>query len=123
MDIKVKKVYDEPGESDGFRVLVDRLWPRGMTKGEVNADLWLKDIAPSDHLRKWFSHDPEKWGEFVNRYKDELARKPEPVAALIDAARMGTVTLLYSAKDEHYNNARALREYLLAVHGGTKKAA
>jgi len=114
MKILVKRSFDEPDGSDGLRVLVDRLWPRGLTKGEVDADLWLKDIAPSEGLRKWFSHDISRWGEFQDKYFAELEKKPDEVKKVLDALEKGTVTFLYSAKDERHNNAVALKEYILS---------
>lgn len=109
--IKIKRVYDEPDRDDGFRILVDRLWPRGLSKEKVKVDLWLKDVAPSDALRKWFGHDAEKWDEFKSRYFEELKGKKELVDLIIEKAR-GGVTLLYGAKEEKYNNAAALKEYI-----------
>ncbi|MCZ7391843.1 MAG: DUF488 domain-containing protein [Candidatus Methanoperedens sp.] len=109
--IKIKRVYDEPDRDDGFRILVDRLWPRGLSKDKVKVDLWLKDIAPRDTLRKWFAHDPKKWDEFKSRYFEELKGKKELVDLIIGKAR-GGVTLLYGAKEEKYNNAAALKEYI-----------
>ena len=114
MKILVKRSFDEPDGSDGLRVLVDRLWPRGLTKGEVDADLWLKDIAPSEGLRKLFSHDISRWGEFQDKYFAELEKKPDEVKKVLDALEKGTVTFLYSAKDERHNNAVALKEYILS---------
>ncbi len=111
--IKIKRVYEEPDRSDGFRILVDRLWPRGLKKEEVKVDLWLKDIAPSDELRKWFEHDPGKWDEFKRRYSEELKEKKELVDLIIAKVHSG-VTLLYGTKEEKYNNARALEEYIEA---------
>lgn len=109
--IKIKRVYDEPEESDGFRILVDRLWPRGLSKEKVKVDLWLKEIAPSDALRKWFAHEPEKWEEFKRRYFEELKDKKGLIDVIIEKAR-SKVTLLYGAKEEKYNNAAALKEYI-----------
>jgi uncharacterized protein YeaO (DUF488 family) len=109
--IKIKRIYEDAEESDGFRILVDRLWPRGLSKEKAKADLWLKDIAPSDALRKWFAHDQKKWSEFKRRYFEELKEKEELVDLIIEKAR-GRVTLLYGAKEEKYNNAAALKEYL-----------
>lgn len=111
--IKIKRVYDEPEEGDGFRLLVDRLWPRGLSKEKAKVDLWLKDIAPSDALRKWFAHEPERWNEFKHRYFEELKDKKEMIKLIIEKAR-GTVTLLYGTKEEKYNNAVALKEYIEA---------
>ncbi len=112
MQIKIKRIYDAPAADDGFRILVDRLWPRGMKKDGAPFALWLKEIAPGDALRKWFSHDPAKWAEFKKRYFAELRTKQDSVALLRQHARAGAVTLLYSAKDEKHNNAAALLEYL-----------
>lgn len=113
-DIQIKRVYEPASPEDGWRVLVDRLWPRGMTKERAQADLWLKEAAPSTELRLWFGHDPAKWDEFMRRYRAELDAQPEAVAALLAAAARGRLTLLYSARDETRNQAVALREYLLA---------
>jgi len=110
--IQIKRIYDEPDKSDGFRVLVDRLWPRGLSKDRGKVDLWLKDMAPSDELRKWFSHDPDKWPEFRKRYKEELKGKQELVEQLCEEAKKGKVTLLFAAKDTEHNNAVVLREIL-----------
>ncbi len=110
--VKIKRVYDHPEKTDGMRVLVDRLWPRGVKKEDAGLDLWLKDIAPSNELRKWFSHDPSKWQEFRKRYMKELEGKPGMIADLKKAVRRGTVTLLYAAKDPDRNNAAVLKEML-----------
>lgn len=110
--IQVKRVYDEVAESDGSRILVDRLWPRGLSKDKAKVEVWLKDIAPSDELRKWFGHEPEKWDEFRRRYFEELKDKKELVGMIIEKSQIGTATLLYGAKDEKYNNAVALKELL-----------
>ncbi len=112
-NIRIKRVYEPATPQDGFRVLVDRVWPRGMTKEQVHAGLWLKEAAPSTELRKWFGHDPAKWDEFVRRYDQELDAKPETVKTLLDLADRGQFTLVYSAKDEAFNQAVALRRYLL----------
>lgn len=112
MHIKIKRVYEQPDIADGTRILVDRLWPRGMTKAKARVDFWLKDIAPSTELRKWFSHDPDKWMEFKTRYRAELNQNDEQVARLMSEIEKGTVTLLYSAKDEEHNAAVFLREFL-----------
>ena len=113
MQIWLKRAYEPPGPQDGTRVLVDRLWPRGVSKEEAQIDLWLKQIAPSDSLRKWFNHDPNKWELFKERYYQELkADKPEQVRDLADIAGQGRVTLVFGAKDERLNNAAALKEYL-----------
>ena len=110
--IHIKRVYEPPEKGDGMRILVDRLWPRGLSKERAKADLWLKDVAPSDALRKWFGHDPAKWAEFRRRYYRELDGKEALVEQIADIARRGTATLVYGAKDEEHNNAAALIEYL-----------
>ena len=112
--IQIKRVYEAPVVSDGYRVLVDRVWPRGMTKKRLGADVWLKSVAPSTDLRNWFKHDPAKWKGFKKRYFLELDQNPEGVATLIAAIKKGLVTLLYSAKDTDCNQAVALKEYLSA---------
>jgi uncharacterized protein YeaO (DUF488 family) len=111
MPLKLKRVYAEPAPSDGKRILVDRLWPRGLSKEKAAIDLWLKDVAPSNELRKWFSHDPAKWTEFKTRYRAELKHNPEAVASLKQAAK-GKTTLLFGAKDEEHNEAVVLQELL-----------
>jgi uncharacterized protein YeaO (DUF488 family) len=113
-DIRTKRVYEPANKKDGFCVLVDRVWPRGLKKEQVRSDLWLKDVAPSTDLRKWFSHTPSKWVGFKRRYFKELDDKPDAVELLIDKAAKGRVTLLFSARDEQYNQATALKEYLLS---------
>jgi uncharacterized protein YeaO (DUF488 family) len=112
MKIKIKRVYEKPDKEDGFRILVDRLWPRGLTKEKASVDLWLKDIAPSTELRKWFGHDPDKWKEFRKRYNEELKKNEEQVSLLKDQIKKGTVTLVYGAKDEEHNEALVLKEVL-----------
>lgn len=112
MKLKIKRAYDRPEKSDGYRVLVDRLWPRGKRKEDLDIDLWLKEIAPSDNLRKWFSHDPERWEEFKAHYFEELDGNAGAVDQLLTAANKGALTLVYSAKEEKYNNAVALKEYV-----------
>ncbi|MEM1944549.1 MAG: DUF488 domain-containing protein [Nitrososphaerota archaeon] len=111
--IRVKRVYEKPDRGDGVRILVDRLWPRGLKKNVAKIDLWMRDIAPSDSLRKWFSHDPSRWEEFRRRYWVELDGKEELVKQLLDMARKGRITLLYSASDTKHNNALALYELLV----------
>lgn len=110
--IKLKRIYDPPAPDDGRRVLVDRLWPRGIAKDAARLDDWLKEIAPSDELRKWFGHDPAKWEEFRKRYRAELDSHGNLLAELRAAAEKGTVTLLFAAKDEEHNNAVVLKELL-----------
>lgn len=111
MSVSLKRVYESPEPSDGRRVLVDRIWPRGMTKAGAKIDLWLKDVAPSTGLRKWFGHDPVKWGEFQKRYRAELEGSPA-LAELRKLARKSKVTLVYAAKDEKHNNAVALGSFI-----------
>ena len=108
MKIAIKRVYQEPDPADGFRILVDRLWPRGHSKERAKIDLWLKDIAPSTELRKWFNHDPAKWTEFQKRYKQELKSKGDLLDAIKEKLHQGPVTLLYGAKDEAHNEAVVL---------------
>ena len=110
--IQVKRVYEKQTKTDGTRFLVDRLWPRGMSKETLRVDGWIKDIAPSDSLRRWFGHDPKKWKEFRSRYFAELGSKHEAWEPIVKAARRRNVTLLYGARDTEHNNAVALRDYL-----------
>ena len=112
MKIGLKRVYDSAAKSDGRRVLVDRIWPRGLSKKAARIDLWLKDVAPSTPLRQWFAHDPGKWSEFKNRYFKELDKNPEAVEQLRILAGKGAMTLVFSAKEEKFNNAVALKAYL-----------
>lgn len=112
--IRIKRTYDPPARTDGRRVLVERLWPRGMKKESLVMDEWLKEVAPSTELRKWFGHEPERWTEFQRRYKAELRANPAAWKSLLDATREGTVTLLYSAHDTEHNGAIVLREFLMA---------
>jgi uncharacterized protein YeaO (DUF488 family) len=112
MKVKIKRVYEAPSEEDGKRILVDRLWPRGLTKEKASVDLWLKDIAPTATLRKWFSHDPDKYEEFKRRYLDELKNNKEQVSALKDEIKKGPITLVYGAKDEKHNEAFVLKDML-----------
>lgn len=113
MEIVLKRTMEAPAEGDGTRLLVDRLWPRGVRKDSLQMDAWLKEVAPSTELRKWFGHDPAKWDEFQRRYHAELDARPEVLEALLAAARRGRVTLLYSARDGKHNQAVALRAYVL----------
>ncbi len=110
--IRIKRIYEPPAAADGRRVLVDRLWPRGMSKDEAKVDEWLKEISPSAELRTWFGHDPAKWKEFRTRYREELKHQGELLDRLRTEARTGTVTLLFAAKDEEHNNAVVLKELL-----------
>jgi uncharacterized protein YeaO (DUF488 family) len=111
MSVFLKRAYESPATTDGTRVLVDRLWPRGVTKAKARIDLWLKDLAPSTELRKWFGHDPEKWSEFQTRYRAELKGNPA-LSSLRELARQGNITLIYAAKDESHNDAVVLRQVL-----------
>ena len=110
--IKLKRAYDRPSKDDGARYLVERLWPRGIKKTELPLDGWLKDVAPSPELRKWFGHDPEKWTQFQRRYFTELRAHEESLRPLRKAARQGPVTLVFSSHDTEHNAAVALRDYL-----------
>jgi uncharacterized protein YeaO (DUF488 family) len=110
MNIKIKRVYEQPDKDDGRRILVDRLWPRGLTKEKASVDLWLKDIAPSTELRKWYGHDPDKWEEFKERYLSELKGNSEQIWLLKQEMEKGVVTLVYGAKDEEHNEAVVIQE-------------
>jgi uncharacterized protein YeaO (DUF488 family) len=112
MAIRLKRAYEKKGGHDGTRVLVDRVWPRGVCKQEAGIDQWLKEIAPSTPLRKWFGHDPDKWPEFKKRYFRELDQNELMVEKLFEMNRKGAVTLVFASKNEKYNNAVALKEYL-----------
>ena len=112
MKLSIKRVYSEPDKSDGMRILVDRLWPRGLSKEKAKVDLWLKDISPSNELRKWFGHDPKRWPEFKRRYTEELSKAATPLDALQEIARRNVATLLYGAKDEEHNEAVVLLDLL-----------
>ncbi|MGH9734421.1 MAG: DUF488 domain-containing protein [Candidatus Acidiferrales bacterium] len=110
---KVKRIYEAATPEDGYRVLVDRIWPRGMSKEKAHVDLWMKEIGPSDRVRKWFGHDPNRWAEFQKRYRGELKKNSELVGELrAFEKKHGTVTLVYSARDDQHNQAVALREFL-----------
>jgi uncharacterized protein YeaO (DUF488 family) len=112
-DIRLKRAYEPPSPEDGTRVLVDRLWPRGVRKSEAAIDCWLKEVAPSSELRRWFGHDPARWEEFERRYRAELSARPELLDRLRALAERGILTLVYSAHDEEHNQAVALRGMLL----------
>lgn len=112
MRITIKRVYLEADPTDGFRILVDRLWPRGLSKERARVDLWLKEVAPSTELRKWFQHDPAKWTEFQKRYKQELKSKGDQLDIIKEKLHHGPVTLLYGAKDEEHNEAAVLLSML-----------
>jgi uncharacterized protein YeaO (DUF488 family) len=113
--IKLKRAYEQPDPGDGRRILVDRLWPRGVKKADAAIDFWLRDIAPSAELRRWFAHRPERWPEFRRRYLAELQERPELIEEIRKAARGGPVTLVYAARDEAHNDAVALKELLTGV--------
>ena len=115
MKIGIKRVYEKPAKEDGHRILVDRLWPRGLTKEKARIDFWAKNLAPSTELRQWYGHDPAKWVEFKSRYYAELQANPKLLQELLTQARRGPVTFLYSSKEERLNNAVALKEYLEAL--------
>lgn len=110
--IKIKRAYEPAEKADGRRFLVDRVWPRGVSRDELEIENWLKEVAPSAELRKWFGHDPQRWNEFRRRYRQELAVKQDALAPLLDAGRRGTVTLVYGARDEQHNQAVVLKQLL-----------
>ncbi len=110
--IKIRRVYDKPGPDEGSRFLIDRLWPRGKRKEDLDMVAWLKEASPSNELRKWYVHDPAKWDEFRRRYFAELEAHPEAWQPILDAARHGNVTLLYSTRETNLSNAAALRQFL-----------
>lgn len=112
MSVRIKRIYDAPSTDDGYRVLVDRVWPRGLSKKEARLDRWLKEIAPSTELRRWFAHDPSRWSEFRRRYRGELEKSPALIQEIAEKAQSGPVTLLFSARDQQHNQAVVLREWL-----------
>lgn len=112
LDIRLKRAYEPPAASDGTRVLVDRLWPRGITKTEAAIDYWFRDLAPSTELRRWFRHDPALWDEFQRRYRSEIDRHPERLNELLQLAHAGPLTLVYGARDEQHNDAVVLQRVL-----------
>lgn len=113
-NVKLKRAYEPPSPEDGTRILVDRLWPRGLSKQKAALDCWMKDIAPSTELRKWFGHDPKRWKEFRRRYAEEMRQHPDLLAELRSLARRHKITLVYAAHDETHNDAVVLRDVLLA---------
>ena len=120
--IQLKRVYESRGNNDGKKFLVERLWPRGVKKTALADAVWLKDVAPSTELRKWFGHDPKKWAKFQRRYQIELKQHEEGLEPILQAARHGTVTLLYSSHDTEHNNAVVLREYLEGKLGANRES-
>ena len=122
MAIRLKRAYDEPAQNDGYRILVDRVWPRGISKKESRLDEWLKNIAPSTELRKWFDHDPAKWEQFLERYFRELDGHKQAIDKLITLATNGRLTLVFAAKDRDHNNAVALKKYVMKKMGGDKSS-
>jgi uncharacterized protein YeaO (DUF488 family) len=110
--IRLKRVYEKPSRTDGSRILVDRLWPRGLTKEDAAVTLWLKDVAPSTELRKWFGHEPARWKQFQSRYRKELRKKKDALKLLRQKAKTRTVTLVYGARDEEHNEALVLKKVL-----------
>lgn len=120
--IKLKRVYESMGNDDGKKFLVERLWPRGVKKTALANAVWLKDVAPSTELRKWFGHDPKKWGDFQHRYRVELKEHQAVLGSILEAARRGTVTLLYSSHDTEHNNAVVLRDYLQRKLGSDRQS-
>ena len=112
MKLQIKRAYEQPSRADGTRILVDRLWPRGLTREKAKVDIWLKDIAPSTELRKWYGHDPDKWAEFRTRYRRELKSKSDLLDELRGKAEKGPVTLVYAARDEAHNEAVVLEQLL-----------
>jgi uncharacterized protein YeaO (DUF488 family) len=112
MKIKIKRAYEPSAKDDGTRILVDRLWPRGLTKEKAGVDIWLKEIAPSTELRKWFGHDPEKWKRFRGRYETELKHKRDLIETLLEKSGNETITLIYAARDDKHNEARVLKQFL-----------
>ncbi len=112
MSIRLKRAYEKPEPADGTRILVDRLWPRGLTKKKAAIDLWLKELAPSTELRKWFGHDPRKWPGFRNRYRTQLKHQTTPLQLIRRRAREGVVTLIYGARDQEHNEAVVLKKVL-----------
>jgi uncharacterized protein YeaO (DUF488 family) len=120
MDIQIRRAYAPPRRGDGYRVLVDRVWPRGVSKDELHLDEWQSELAPSTRLRKWFGHEPERWKEFQQRYFAELDEKRDAIRALVKRARLGRVTLVYGARDPEHNQAAALSAYLRARAAGRR---
>jgi uncharacterized protein YeaO (DUF488 family) len=118
VDVQLKRAYEEPSPADGYRVLVDRLWPRGVSRDRAHLDEWTRELAPSAELRQWFAHDPERYEEFRRRYRDELAAHEEKLGELRRRARQGTLTLVYAARDTEHNDAVVLAELLRDLETG-----
>ena len=112
MIIKLKRVYEKPDSNDGIRILVERLWPRGLSKEKARVDIWLKNAAPSTELRIWFAHDPTKWEEFKKRYYSELEKSPAALDTISNLTEKGNITFVFASKEEEFNNAIALKEYV-----------
>ncbi len=112
MPIALKRVYEDPAKSDGYRILVERLWPRGLSRQDAQIDLWPKDVAPSTELRRWFNHQPYKWAEFKRRYFKELSTRPESFDPVLERVRSGPVTFVFASRERQLNNAAALKEFL-----------
>ena len=112
MPISLKRAYDKPTDSDGYRILVERLWPRGVSKKDAKIDSWPKEVAPSTELRRWFNHEPDKWAEFKRRYFKELSTRRESLEPILDRIRAGRVTFVFSSREQRFNNAVALKEYI-----------
>ena len=112
MSISLKRAYEAPARSDGCRILVERLWPRGLKKQDAKIDLWLKDAAPSTELRRWFNHEPDKWAEFKRRYFQELRDREEALPPIVERLRAGRITFVFASREVRFNNAVALKEYV-----------
>jgi len=114
VSITLKRAYDAPSRADGCRILVERLWPRGLAKADARIDLWLKDVAPSTELRRWFNHEPEKWGEFKRRYFEELGAHDAALEPILEQVRAGPVSFVFASRETRFNNAVALKEFVEA---------
>lgn len=112
MSLALKRAYEAPSRSDGYRILVERLWPRGLSKQDAKIDLWSKEVAPSTELRRWFNHDPNRWAEFKRKYFKELSARPEPLEIILEHVRGGRVTFVFASREMRFNNAVALKEYV-----------
>jgi len=121
MAIRLKRAYDKPAKNDGYRVLIDRIWPRGVSREDLQLNEWLREIAPSTALRQWFNHDKRRWHEFKERYHQELSARDELVGKLAQIEQNGRLTLVFGAADRKYNNGVALKEYLLELHGNANR--